>query len=65
MNDSNRMFSYSNPIGENENLTNAAARYRDTEDPEALALFLHLFEPNINKVVGSAVKKNLRTCVIV
>lgn len=56
MNDSSRMFSYSNTIDENENLTSAAVRYRDTEDPEALALFLHLFEPNINKVVGSAVK---------
>ena len=56
MNDSSRMFTYSDPIGENDNLTSVAARYRDTEDPETLALFLHLFEPNINKVVGSAVK---------
>ena len=50
------MFTYSDPIGENDNLTSAAVRYRDTEDLDALALFLHLFEPNINKVVGSAVK---------
>ena len=50
------MFSYSGPIGENDNLTSAAVRYRDTEDLDALALFLHLFEPKIDKVVNSAIK---------
>ena len=56
MNDSSRMFTYPDPIGKDDTLTNAAVRYRDTGDLKALALFLHLFEPNINKVVGSAVK---------
>ena len=56
MNDSSRMFSYSEPIGEHDTLTSAAVRYRDTEDPKALALFLHLFEPNISKAVNAAVK---------
>ena len=50
------MFTYSDPIGENDNLTNAAVRYRDTGDLKALALFLHLFEPQINKAVNAAIK---------
>ena len=56
MNDIRRMFTYSDPIGENDNLTNAAVRYRDTGDLKALALFLHLFEPQINKAVNAAIK---------
>ena len=56
MNDSSRMFSYSDPIGKDDTLTNAAVRYRDTGDLKALALFLHLFEPQINKVVSAAIK---------
>ncbi len=56
MNDSSRMFSYSDPIGKDDTLTNAAVRYRDTGDLKALALFLHLFEPQINKVVNAAIK---------
>ena len=50
------MFSYSDPIGKDDTLTNAAVRYRDTGDLKALALFLHLFEPQINKVVSAAIK---------
>ena len=50
------MFSYSDPIGKDDTLTNAAVRYRDTGDLKALALFLHLFEPQINKVVNAAIK---------
>ena len=56
MNDGSRMFSYSDPIGKDDTLTNAAVRYRDTGDLKALALFLHLFEPQINKVVNVAIK---------
>lgn len=50
------MFSYSDPIGKDMDLTSAAVQYRDTEDPKALALFLHLFEPKIDKVVNAAIK---------
>ena len=56
MNDSSRMFTYPDPIGKDDTLTNAAVRYRDTGDLKALALFLHLFEPQINKVVNAAIK---------
>ena len=56
MNDGSRMFSYSDPIGKDDTLTNAAVRYRDTGDLKALALFLHLFEPRINKAVNAAIK---------
>ena len=56
MNDSSRMFTYPDPIGKDDTLTNAAVRYRDTGDLKALALFLHLFEPRINKAVNAAIK---------